>query len=103
MSELSERIKAFGKYIEIGKGLGYAITIDQLAELQALEKERDANKKFADDWGKCRLELQKLKEVLEDAQTGLKWYQEEHPEDASPVDDELHKKLDELLKQSNER
>jgi len=44
MSELSERLKAFGKYIEIGKGLGYAITIDQLAELQALEKERDEYK-----------------------------------------------------------
>ena len=66
----------------------------------SLEKE---NYQLAFELKECEEQLQKLKEVLEDAQTGLKWYQEEHPEDASPVDDELHEKIDELLNQTNLR
>jgi len=38
--------------------------------------------------------------LLSDAQNGLYWYQEEHPEDASPADDELHAQIDQALKES---
>lgn len=38
-----------------------------------------------------------LLELLESAQNGLKWYQAEHPEDASPADDELHERIDAAL------
>lgn len=38
-----------------------------------------------------------LVEALEDAQNGLRWYQEAHPEDASGADDEMHKKIDAAL------
>jgi hypothetical protein len=38
-----------------------------------------------------------LKLLLERAQNGLRWYEEAHPEDNSPADDELHEEIDRLL------
>lgn len=44
-------------------------------------------------------ENQRLVHLLAGAQNGLKWYQDEHPEDASEADAELHAQIDEALAQ----
>lgn len=38
-------------------------------------------------------ELIALRAVLEKAHNGLRWYRAEHPEDASPADDELDEEI----------
>ncbi len=43
------------------------------------------------------LSVDELKSLLERAQNGLRWYQDAHPEDESPADDELHEAIDNVL------
>lgn len=38
-----------------------------------------------------------LRDLLEDAYTGLKWYREMHPENDSQMDDELYARIDAAL------
>lgn len=42
-------------------------------------------------------ENERLRDLLEQAQNGLRWYQDAHPEYASPADDELHDAIDRAL------
>lgn len=45
-----------------------------------------------------RAEYDKLLDLLERAQNGLKWYQDAHPEHASESDGELHAEIDAIAK-----
>lgn len=48
----------------------------------------------------AKVELDKLRLVLEEAKNGLQWYREEHPEDKSGADDEMMEKINAVLKAS---
>jgi hypothetical protein len=41
--------------------------------------------------------IEALKDLLERAQNGLRWYADMHPDDASEADGELHVEIDEAL------
>lgn len=46
--------------------------------------------------------IRELSDTLERAQNGLRWYQDEHPEDGSEADGELHEEIDALLTRAKE-
>lgn len=44
-----------------------------------------------------RFEVMALKDILQEAYNGLRWYRDRHPEDDSPADDELYVRIERAL------
>ena len=56
-----------------------------------------AQQQNAGEIAELKADNERLRDLLERSQNGLRWYQDAHPEDASNADDELHDEIDEAL------
>jgi hypothetical protein len=65
----------------------------------ALESEREANAQLTEENCAIAAYARELKNLLEDAQTGLRWFRSNYPHDDTESDEEFDKQVSEVLKE----